>query len=280
MQIYKTKKDLQNYLSIISSKKLTIGFVPTMGALHKGHLSLVKKAQLQNNIVIACIFVNPTQFNNAKDLVKYPKTLENDISLLESVNCNVLFVPTVDEIYAKNVVSDTFNFEGLESVMEGAFREGHFNGVATIVKRLFEIIQPTSAYFGEKDFQQLQIIKKLVKDSQIPVNVEGCAVFRENDGLAMSSRNLRLSKKNRTAAPFIYKTLKKAKEKFYIESVLTVTDWVKTAFENHSDLKLEYFTIANPETLQEINKKEDSKKHRAFIAVFADEIRLIDTIEF
>lgn len=280
MQIFKTKTDLQNYLSIISSKKLTIGFVPTMGALHKGHLSLVKKAQLKNDVTVVSIFVNPTQFNKTEDLAKYPKTFENDISLLESVNCTALFAPTVDEIYAKNIVSDTFNFQGLENVMEGTFREGHFNGVATIVKRLFEIIQPTSAYFGEKDFQQLQIIKRLVKDFQIPINVEGCAVFREKDGLAMSSRNMRLSKKNRIAAPFIYKTLKKAKEKFGIESVIAVNDWVKIMFENHPDLELEYFTIANPETLQEIKKKEDAKKHRAFIAVFAGEIRLIDTIEF
>ncbi|MCL4145095.1 UNVERIFIED_CONTAM: hypothetical protein GTU68_033461 [Idotea baltica] len=224
-----------------------------MGALHKGHLSLIEKAQQKNDIVVVSIFVNPTQFNNQEDLIKYPKTLDNDTKLLESVSCDVLFHPSVEEIYSKNVVSENFNFDGLEHQMEGKFRDGHFNGVGTIVKTLFEIIEPDTAYFGQKDFQQLQIIKKMVKKHQLNLKIKGCKIFREKDGLAMSSRNTRLSKEHREIAPFIYKTLKKAKKKFKTET--------------------------DEKTLETLENKESDKKYRAFIAVFAGEIRLIDNIQ-
>ncbi len=279
MQVFKTKTEVQSYGSKTNCKGFTIGFVPTMGALHEGHLSLIKKAKAKNDIVVASIFVNPTQFNNTTDLEKYPKTIQKDIALLESVACDVLFYPTVNEIYANAITSENFNFGSLGNVMEGAFREGHFNGVATIVKRLFEIIKPTRAYFGEKDFQQLKIIKNLVSQHKIPVKIIGCPIFREKDGLAMSSRNQLLSKENRVAAPFIYKTLKKVKKKFKTEEIAKINTWVIQKFNNHPHLKLEYFTIANAKTLEEVSEKKTGKKHRVFIAVFAGKIRLIDTLK-
>ena len=251
-----------------------------MGALHQGHLSLIKKAQKKNEVVVVSIFVNPTQFNNQEDLVKYPKTIENDTKLLESVSCDVLFFPSVKEIYADNVASEKFDFDGLEHQMEGKFRDGHFNGVGTIVKTLFEIVEPDNAYFGQKDFQQLQIIKKMVEKHQLNLKIKGCPIFREDDGLAMSSRNTRLTKKHREAAPFIYKTLKKARKKFGTENADKVTEWVKNKFKKHPLLELEYFTIADEKSLKTIKNKESNKKYRAFIAVFAGDIRLIDNIRF
>ena len=279
MKIFEKKTDLVNYISNLKQQNKTIGFVPTMGALHQGHLSLVKQAKKKNDIAVVSIFVNPTQFDNAEDLKKYPKTIENDTKLLESVNCDILFIPSVAEIYAENINSEKFNFDGLEHQMEGKFRDGHFDGVGTIVKALFEIVTPDVAYFGKKDFQQLQIIKKLVKKYNIPVKIKGRPIFREDDGLAMSSRNVRLTIDHREAAPFIYKTLKKAKKKFGTKTAEEIYAWVKKQFDKHPLLELEYFTIANEKTLEEsfvIDKKE---KYRAFIAVFADEIRLIDNIQ-
>ncbi|MFZ3574440.1 pantoate--beta-alanine ligase [Tenacibaculum finnmarkense] len=278
MKIYKTKSALKEYLASLKKADKSIGFVPTMGALHQGHLSLIKKAKQHNAITVVSIFVNPTQFDNQEDLVNYPKTIDQDIALLESVNCEVLFLPSVAEIYDNNITADTFNFDGLEHQMEGEFRDGHFDGVGTIVKSLFEIVAPNTAYFGKKDFQQLQIIKKLVKKYQIPVKVKGCAIFREEDGLAMSSRNSRLSEEYRDVVPFIYRTLKKAKKKFGIKSADKVTKWVVKKFKKHPLLRLEYFTIASEETLKTVKIKAENEKYRAFIAVFAGDIRLIDNI--
>lgn len=279
MEIFSEKQPLKVFLSKLKAQNKSIGFVPTMGALHEGHLSLLKKAKKKNEIVVASIFVNPTQFDNKDDLIKYPKTLENDIMLLKKVNCDVLFNPSVDEIYAKNVSAKKFSFDGLEYEMEGKFREGHFNGVGTIVKNLFEIIEPDKAYFGEKDFQQLQIIRNMVKNHKLDVKIKGCPIFRENDGLAMSSRNTRLKSNYRKAAPFIYKILKKAKKKFKTESISKINTWVNQEFRNHPLLKLEYFTIADEKSLKTINEKDPQKNYRAFIAVFAGEIRLIDNIK-
>ncbi len=277
MLVFNTIKSIQKHISELP-KNTSIGFVPTMGALHKGHLSLIKKAKKQNKITVVSIFVNPTQFDNVEDLVKYPKTVEKDLELLQSVNCSIVFVPSVKEIYNKNITSESFNFGGIENEMEGKFRKGHFNGVATIVKRFFEIVKPTKAYFGKKDFQQLQIIKKLVEIEKIPIKIKGCAIFRESDGLAMSSRNTRLTKEQREAAPFIYKILKKAKKKFGTKNADTVIEWVEKKFKKHPVLDLEYFLIANEDTLQSVNKKDNNKKQRAFIAVYAGKIRLIDNL--
>lgn len=257
-----------------------VGFVPTMGALHKGHLSLVKKAKEENEIVVVSIFVNPTQFDNKEDLKKYPKTLDKDLELLESVNCDMVFIPDTNELYGKNIQANHFNFDGLENQMEGRFRKGHFDGVGTIVKKLFEIVTPHRAYFGEKDFQQLQIIKKMVEKHQIPVEIVPCPIFRENDGLALSSRNTRLTKEQRKAAPFIFKTLTEAKEKFGTKSDTEVSKWVKNQFKKHPVLELEYFEIADEKTLKPISKEQKDGKYRGFIAVFAGKVRLIDNIQF
>ncbi len=278
MKIFTRKSELKEFLSTQKKDEKSIGFVPTMGALHQGHLSLIKRAKKKHDLAVVSVFVNPTQFDNKEDLAKYPKTYDNDIALLESVNCDVLFFPSVEEIYAENVVSEKFDFDGLEHQMEGKFRDGHFDGVGTIVKTLFEIVEPNTAYFGKKDFQQLQIIKKLVEKYELPVIVKGRPIFREEDGLAMSSRNTRLTKEYREAAPFIYKTLKKAKMKFGSKSPEELTKWVEKQFKKHPLLELEYFTIADEKTLQTATKKEANTKYRAFIAVFAGDIRLIDNI--
>lgn len=279
MKIFSKKKDLKDCLLAHRSANKTVGFVPTMGALHSGHLSLIKEAQQKNDIVVVSLFVNPTQFDSAEDLKKYPKTIKNDIELLDSISCDILFTPSVEEIYENNISSENFNFDGLEHQMEGKFRKGHFNGVGTVVKTLFKIVAPHKAYFGQKDFQQLQIIKKMVEKHSLKVEVKGCPIFRQQDGLAMSSRNVRLSKKQKAAAPFVYKVLQEVRKKFNTQSVLEITQWVESQFKNHPSLKLEYFTVADEKSLKPIENKEDLKKYRAFIAVFADEIRLIDNLQ-
>lgn len=279
MTVFNHKIDLKDCLLRHKANKKTIGFVPTMGALHDGHLSLIEAAQKKNDIVVVSIFVNPTQFNKAEDLKEYPKTLENDIKLLESVSCDILFYPSVEEIYSENVISEKFNFDGLEHQMEGKFRDGHFDGVGTIVKTLFEIIEPNKAYFGQKDFQQLQVVKKMTKKHQLPVKIIGCPIFREDDGLAMSSRNARLTEEQRAAAPFIYKILKKVKKKFNNKDISQINKWVEKKFKKQPLLELEYFTIADEKALKTAKNIDPKKKYRAFIAVFAGDIRLIDNIQ-
>ena len=279
MLIFDRQVALIEHLKHISNSKTTIGFVPTMGALHSGHLSLIENSLKENSITIVSIFVNPTQFNNPEDLEKYPKNLKSDIEKLKSVSGTVLvFAPNVDDIYEGTTVSNHFNFDGLENQMEGKFRPGHFDGVGTIVKRLFEIVKPTNAYFGEKDFQQLQIIKKLVEKENLPINIVSCPIFREKNGLAMSSRNERLSPNERKSAEIIYKIVLKVKSKFNSESVKEIKKWVETVFENQNNFKLDYFEIADEATLLPCEEKTDTKKYRAFIAVYVNNIRLIDTI--
>ena len=279
MKIFSEKKQFQKFIEQNRLKNQTIGFVPTMGALHQGHLSLVKEALENNDLVVVSIFVNPTQFDNVEDLRKYPRTLENDASLLQTLsNAIVIYAPTVNDIYEGHTVAQHFSFDGLEHEMEGKFRDGHFDGVGTIVKRLFEIVTPSNAYFGEKDFQQLTIIKKLVEKYNIPVKVWGCKIHRESNGLAMSSRNTRLKPEYKKAAPFIYKILSTAKEKFKTNSANKVTEWVNREFSKHDLLALEYFIIADVKTLKTVKRKSKHKKYRAFIAAYADDIRLIDNI--
>ena len=279
MDIYHHRAKITPKIEALKSQNKTIGFVPTMGALHEGHLSLIKQGLEQNDIMVMSIFVNPTQFDNKDDLKKYPRTLERDVALLKTVSDNILvYAPTVDDMYGDDVTSKEFKFDGLEFEMEGKFRQGHFDGVGTIVKRLFEIVKPNRAYFGKKDFQQLRIIETLVKNYHIPVEVIGCDIHREAEGLAMSSRNERLKPNYRKAAPFIYKTLKTAKKLLGTKSANKVAEWVEQQFANHDILNLEYFTIADVDTLKTAKRKSNNKKYRAFIAVFADDIRLIDNI--
>ena len=278
MKVFKTKKELKTYFKGYSSKNFTIGFVPTMGALHNGHLSLVKESVDNNEITVASIFVNPTQFNKKEDLENYPRTLENDLTLLQSVSCDIAFIPTTEEIYSNTVSSNHFEFDGLEIQMEGKFREGHFNGVGTIVKKLFEIVTPTNAYFGEKDFQQLQIIRKMVQKNHLPVSVIGCPTFREKNGLAMSSRNQLLSEKEKEEGAIIYETLCEVKELIDNKAIEKINSWVGEQFDKNPLFELEYFVIADEENLTPALTISPNKNYRAFIAVHADKVRLIDTM--
>ena len=279
MHIFYGKAALIDYLKSIKTNHSSIGFVPTMGALHQGHLSLMQQSMQENQVTVVSIFVNPTQFNNPEDLAKYPRTLEEDIKKIADFNPEIIiFAPTIEDIYEGQTVSQSFDFDGLENQMEGKFRPGHFNGVGTIVKRFFEIVEPTNAYFGEKDFQQLQIVKKMVAKNNLKVTIKGCPIYRDANNLAMSSRNALLSPKEKEEASVIYKTLVGAKAKFITNSATSVTKWVQKSFEKNLDFKLEYFQIADESTLLPCLRKNKDKKYRAFIAVFVNNIRLIDTI--
>lgn len=279
MKIFEKQVDLNAHLKSISNASSTIGFVPTMGALHNGHLSLLQESIKNNTHTVVSIFVNPTQFNNQDDLEKYPRTLDHDVRKIKTISDDIIvYAPTVEDIYEGNAISQHFDFDGLENQMEGQFRPRHYDGVGTIVKRLFEIVKPTHAYFGEKDFQQLQIVKKLVLKFRMPITVIGCPIYRETNGLAMSSRNERLSVAERKEAAIIYNTLKTAKSKFKTQSAAAIKDLVSKTFEKLPNITLEYFQIADEDTLLSPIRKNKFKKYRAFIAVFINNIRLIDTI--
>ncbi|RIV34763.1 pantoate--beta-alanine ligase [Flagellimonas lutimaris] len=279
MKIFDRKKELNAFTLEERKKDRTIGLVPTMGALHTGHISLVKKALSENDLVVVSIFVNPTQFDKKDDLEKYPRTFEKDIELLTQVSeYIVVFAPTIDEIYEGKLESESYEFDGLDKVMEGEFRTGHFDGVGTIVELLLRTVAPDKAYFGEKDFQQLQIIRKMAEIKKLPYTIIGCPIEREPHGLAMSSRNERLSKNTREQANFIHNTLQTAKAKFGMKSATYIMDWVKSEFEQHPLFDLEYFEIADENTLTPALKIQDNQKYRAFIAVYADGVRLIDNL--
>lgn len=279
MHIFYGKVALIAYLKTIKTTNSTIGFVPTMGALHQGHLALMQRSLKENDDTVVSIFVNPTQFNNPEDLAKYPRTLEEDVKKMRGLSDKmILYAPSIEDIYEGKTISQDFDFDGLENQMEGKFRPGHFNGVGTIVKRLFEIVTPTNAYFGEKDFQQLQIVKKMVEKNHLPVNVVGCPIFREENQLAMSSRNERLTTEERKEASIIYKTLTEAKEIFKTKTPEETIEFVKNSFKDNPRFELEYFVIADESTLLPIENKIKDKNYRAFIAVFVNSIRLIDTI--
>ena len=279
MLIFKNQEALSAHLSSVRKPQTTTGFVPTMGALHAGHLSLLEQSVKENDITVISIFVNPTQFNNADDLAKYPRTLDEDVEKIKSVSAGILvYAPSVTDIYGSAAVSAHFEFDGLENQMEGRFRPGHFDGVGTIVKFLFEIVAPTNAYFGEKDFQQLQIVRKLVAKHKIPVNVVLCPIYREHNGLAMSSRNERLPADIREKAAVIFQALQTAKALFGTKSVEELRDLVRQKVEQGDAFRLEYFEVADETTLVPAEKLENEVKYRAFIAVFANDIRLIDTV--
>ena len=279
MLVFTKKSDLSAFLSPLINQKKTIGFVPTMGALHEGHLSLLEKSLTENDITVMSIFVNPTQFNNVEDLEKYPRTLEKDVEKMSVLSDSIIvYAPSVEDIYEGNTTSQAFEYDGLENQMEGKHRQGHFDGVGTIVKRLFEIIQPTQAYFGEKDFQQLQIVKKLVSKNKIPLLIIGCPIFREKNGLAMSSRNERLSPEARKKAALIFEILKDARIVFKTHSIKETKNFVENAFKKHPEFELEYFEIADEETLLSIDNKEEKSVYRGFIALYIENIRLIDNI--
>src|SRR5690606_42151776 len=278
MVIHTQKKTLVQALSS-ATKNDKIGFVPTMGALHEGHISLVKKALGENDLVVVSIFVNPTQFNNSADLQKYPRTPDADILLLKKLKGEIIvYLPEISDVYEDSVSSKKYNFAGLENEMEGKHRKGHFDGVGTIVSKLLKIVKPDTAYFGEKDFQQLQIVRKLVAVEKLPVKIVGCPILREKNGLAMSSRNKRLSAMEFKEASIIYETLTEVRQNFGSKSITALNELVKERFLQTNNLKLEYFEIANERTLKSAKRKNKGSKYRAFIAAFAGEVRFIDSM--
>ncbi len=279
MKIFQEKYKIDILLNKYRSKGKLIGFIPTMGALHEGHLSLINRAGKENDIIIPSIFVNPTQFNDSNDYLNYPRNINEDILKLQKLKCDIIFIPTEEEIYPEPD-NRNFNFGYLGHTMEGKYREGHFNGVAKVVTRLFDIIQPDKAYFGEKDYQQLIIIKKIVKDLNYNIDIVPCPIIREPDGLAMSSRNLRLSENDRKIASFIYKILKESKRMKNKLSVEDLQKWVYHRFEKMKEFKVEYFNIVNDENLKDINKWDDSCGKIGCIAVWLGNIRLIDNIKY
>ena len=278
MLLVKTIRELQNSLN--DSREFgAIGFVPTMGALHRGHISLVKQAVLENQTVVVSIFVNPTQFNDSNDLNKYPRTLETDLKLLENSGCQIVFAPNANEVYPE---PDTrkFNFGKLETVMEGKHRPGHFNGVAQVVSKLFDMVKPDKAYFGLKDFQQLAIIKSMVKQLELPVEIISCPTVREESGLAMSSRNELLTARQRKNASVLYKTLLMANEQKGQKTVEKLVNWVVETINKNPFLDVEYFEIVDDEQLQQITNWNETNTKIGCVALFCGDVRLIDNIVF
>jgi len=279
MQIVKYINDLQSILNDKRKEGLSIGFVPSMGALHEGHLSLVEIAGQQTSFVVVSIFVNPTQFNDKGDLLRYPRDLQKDLDLLTPGSCQLVFAPEPEEIYPE---PDTrqFNFGALEQVMEGRFRPGHFNGVAQVVSRLFDIVKPDKAFFGQKDFQQLAIINEMVRKLQIQVEIVPCPIIREADGLAMSSRNMLLSPEQRKSAVHISATLFEAQNKTNNFNVGELCQWVINRINENEYLNTEYFEIVNDATLLPVKNWNDPCRKVGCIAVHCGKIRLIDNIEY
>jgi len=279
MKITYTVAELQIVLTQEKKENKSIGFVPTMGALHEGHIALVKRCAAENDFSVVSIFVNPTQFNNPNDLLRYPRTLEADYALLQSADADLVFVPSEKEIYPEPD-RRRFDFGSLETIMEGAFRPGHFNGVAQVVSRLFEIVKPDRAYFGEKDFQQLAIIKALVRQLNLPVEIIPHPTVREPDGLAMSSRNSLLTPVQREKAAAISQALFESKKNKDRLSISEIKSEVISQINSVPELRVEYFDIVDSETLQPVRNWDDSKRITGCIAVYAGEIRLIDNIKY
>ena len=277
MLVFKTSLKLIKFLD---SKDLIVGLVPTMGALHKGHLSLVEKAFKENDYVVISIYINPTQFNNISDFENYPQNQKKDKSFLEPFKKKIIvYTPDDKEIYPNGVKSNSYNFGSLDQHMEGKFRENHFNGVATVVEALFKIITPNKAYFGEKDFQQFQIIKSLVEQKKIKTKLVLCPVIRGKDGLVLSSRNKHLNSIQKKIAPLIYFTLKKIKSIYNQHNVKELEKIFIDKIEESKQLKVEYFCIASENDLIPIKKIANNKNFRIFIAVYVGQTRLIDNIK-
>lgn len=279
MKHFDTIKKTTDFIDQQKTQGKSIGFVPTMGALHDGHLELMRRAKKENDLLVVSVFVNPKQFDNPEDLKKYPRNLDKDMKLLETVGCDVLFAPEVEEMYPGEEHLQ-YDFGALETVMEGASRKGHFNGVAIVVRKLFDIVLPDRAYFGEKDFQQLAIIQQLVKQTRQPVEIVPCPIVRETDGLAMSSRNERLTKEERKIAPFIFQTLQAAKTRMPVLSPVELKEWVAGEFDKKGDFKLDYFEIADDTFLQPVLQWNQCKGIMGFVAVYLGNVRLIDNIRF
>jgi len=279
MKTVQTVKELRESLSALKKSGRRIGFVPTMGALHAGHLSLIDECRKQCDITVCSIFVNPLQFNNRADFEKYPVVTAQDTDLLKAAGCDFLFQPSVKEMYPEEIKT-IYDFGGLATVMEGAYRPGHFNGVGVVVKRLFDIVQPEKAFFGEKDYQQYLIIRRLVELHHLNIEIVPCPIVRESDGLALSSRNMRLTESQRKFAPMIYRTLKEAVNKKNSMQPGEIIQWVEQQFIGIEDVKLEYFEISDGKTLEPVRVWEQGPGLIACIAVYVGEIRLIDNVRF
>ena len=279
MKIVNSIKDLKAYLAEAKQDNKKIGFVPTMGALHNGHLSLVQHCVKNNDVCVVSVFVNPTQFNDKHDLETYPRTLEADCVLLESAGCDYVFAPSVEEMYPEPDTR-TFDLGTVSEVMEGAKRPGHFNGVAQVVSKLFYIVEPDNAYFGEKDFQQIAVIRAMVKQLNIPVTSNACPIVREGDGLALSSRNTRLTPEQRQKAPLIARTLKESTTFVPGKSVQEVIDYVVNTINSDPVMEVEYYEIVDGNTLESIKNWSDTDYPVGCITVYCGEVRLIDNIKY
>lgn len=279
MQVLSTKNELVSLIDDLKKKGKKIGLVPTMGALHEGHLSLVKECKKRSDITVVSIFVNPTQFNDPEDLKRYPRTLEKDIALLKATGCDLVFTPSVEEIYPEPDIRK-FDFGYVESIMEGAKRPGHFNGVGQVVSRLFDLVRPEKAFFGMKDFQQIAVIKNMVKQLNYPIEIIPCPIIREESGLAKSSRNALLDKDHKNNAPHIYATLKKARNLVSKMEVGELKKWIADEINQNPYLKTEYVEIVDESTLKIVERWSEPGKKVACVAVYAGEIRLIDNIVF
>lgn len=280
MKVINKTSDLQAIIEQLKNDGKSIGLVPTMGALHKGHLSLVKNSISNNDITVVSIFVNPTQFNNPNDLASYPRTVEKDLELLQTVGCDVVFAPEADDIYSKSETDSRFefDFEGLDNVMEGKFRPGHFNGVVQIVSKLFDLVRPNRAYFGEKDFQQLAIIRLMTRRYNLPIEIVPCPIVREDSGLALSSRNSLLKDNEKQVASHIYAVLNESRQFVPQTEVEELKQCVIAAIEQKPELKVEYFDIVDGHTLKSIGKWDESDYVVGCITVFCGNVRLIDNI--
>ena len=280
MIIFKNIPDFKNHLRKLKNNNITIGFVPTMGALHNGHTSLIKKSVLENDYSVVSIFINPTQFNNINDYESYPINISRDIELLDSISENIiLFRPDTEEIYSGKVVSDSYDFGDLDKYMEGEHRKGHFQGVATVVNKLFEIVSADNVYFGEKDFQQLRIIEDLVQKNGYKLNVIRCKTIRQNDGLALSSRNKKLDISSQNIATNLFKALSFAKKNFDNLDLEIIYAKVEDLLQNFPQISVDYFAIADENDLKPIKHKKKNQKYRAFIAADISGVRLIDNIK-
>jgi pantoate--beta-alanine ligase len=280
MKVINKTSDLQAIIEQFKNDGKSIGLVPTMGALHKGHLSLVKNSISNNDITVVSIFVNPTQFNNPNDLASYPRTVDKDLELLQTVGCDIVFAPEADDIYSKSETDSRFefDFEGLDKVMEGKFRPGHFNGVVQIVSKLFDLVRPNRAYFGEKDFQQLAIIRLMTRRYNLPIEIVPCPIVREDSGLALSSRNSLLKDNEKQVASHIYAVLNESRQFVPQTEVEELKQCAIAAIEQKPELKVEYFDIVDGHTLKSIGKWDECDYVVGCITVFCGNVRLIDNI--
>lgn len=280
MHIFPTIADLRAYLLAERAQGKSVGFVPTMGALHEGHLSLIEASNAQNDLTVCSIFVNPIQFNNPDDLARYPRTLETDCELLQTIGCDTVFAPSVQEMYPEKPLL-TFDFGDLERVMEGKFRPGHFNGVGVVVSKLFNVVQPDRTYFGQKDLQQVAVVRRMMIDLGFQIELHPRPTLREADGLAMSSRNRNLTADERAIAPHIYAGLSTAKSQLLSRRTpAEVKGWINTHFAQQPDFRLEYFEIVNAFSLQDVNELQPEGQTALCIAAHLGKVRLIDNIVF